>query len=146
MTEGIASRPNRSFWIITLIALVWNVVGIMAYVMSATMSEENLAAMGEAERILYTSTPSWVTGAYAIAVFGGTFACIALLLRKSWTMYLFVVSLIAIVVQMGYGLFMSDMLEVRGAGAAALPVVVAGVAAYLLWFSRSARQKGWLSG
>ena len=137
-------KPPRSFWIIASLALVWNAIGIMTYLMTVMMSPEALEALPEAERALYTDTPAWATGAYAIAVFGGTLACVALLLRKAWAVPLFVVSLVAILIQMVHALFMTSLLEVRGPSAVVLPLLIVLIAAYLVWYSRSAKKKGWI--
>ncbi len=140
-----SSSPPRSFWIISVLALVWNLIGILTYLMSVTMSEEALAALPEAERALYSDIPAWVTAAYAIAVFGGTLGCVALLLRKAWAVPVLVGSLIAILVQMFHALALSDLIVVRGAGAAVLPLLIVAIAVYLVWFARSARARGWIA-
>lgn len=140
-----SSSPPRSFWIISVLALVWNLIGILTYLMSVTMSEEALAALPEAERALYSDIPAWVTAAYAIAVFGGTLGCVALLLRKAWAVPVLVGSLIAILVQMFHALALSDLIGVRGAGAAVLPLLIVAIAVYLVWFARSARARGWIA-
>lgn len=137
-------KPPRSFWIIGALALVWNAIGIVTYLMTVTMSPEALAELPEAERALYTETPAWATGAYAIAVFGGTLAAIALLMRKAWAVSLFVISLAAILVQMAHALLMTPLLEVRGFGAVVLPLVIILIAAYLVQYSVSARKRGWI--
>lgn len=140
-----SSSPPRSFWIISVLALVWNLIGILTYLMSVTMSEEALAALPEAERALYSDIPAWVTAAYAIAVFGGTLGCVALLLRKAWAVPVLVGSLIAILVQMFHALALSELIVVRGAGAAVLPLLIVAIAVYLVWFARSARARGWIA-
>lgn len=142
MTELLANKPGRGFWIIGTVALLWNLVGVTSYLMSVTMDAATLAQLSEAERALYSDIPAWVTGAYAIAVFGGTLGCIALLLRKAWAVPVFVVSLVAILMQMGHAFFMSDMLAVRGPASAGLPVTIILVAIYLLWFSNAAKRQG----
>ncbi len=142
MSEG--SAPVRGYWVIGALALVWNLVGVGTYLMSVTMSEEALAALPEAQRALQSSIPAWVTSAYAIAVFGGTLASVGLLLRKVWAVPVFVVSLLAILVQMGHAFFMTEMLAVMGASSAVLPLFIILVAVYLVWFAGAARQKGWL--
>ena len=139
------SKPTRSFRIVSILALVWNALGVVTYLMSVTMSAETLAAMPEAERALYTDIPVWVTAAYAIAVFGGTIASIALLMRKAWAVPVFVISLVAIIAQMSHALFMSALIEVQGAGAAVLPVLIVVIAAFLVWYSMSAKKKGWIA-
>jgi hypothetical protein len=135
----------RSFWIISIAALVWNLLGVASYLMTVTISPAALDAMPEAERALYQNIPIWVTSSYAIAVFGGTLASILLLMRKSWATTAFVVSLLAILLQMGHAFFMTTMLAVRGAAGAALPLCVIAVAIYLVWYSSAAKKKGWLS-
>jgi hypothetical protein len=136
--------PPRSFLIISVAALVWNLLGVMSYIMQVTMSPEALAQMPEAERLLYESLPSWVTGAHAIAVFGGALGCVALLLKKLWAVTLFLVSLFAIIVQMGYSLFMTNAGEVYGLQAVFMPLLVIVVAIFLVWYSQDARNKGWI--
>ena len=139
------NKPARGFWIVSLLALVWNLIGVASYLMTVTMGPDALSGMSEAEQRLYTDVPAWATAAFAIAVFGGLLGCIALLLRKAWAVPAFAVSLAAILVQMGHAFFVSAMLEVRGGEAAILPVLIIVIAVYLVWFSRSARDRGWLN-
>lgn len=134
----------RSFWIISILALAWNLLGVATYLMSVTMRPETINAMPEAERALYQNIPMWVTSSYAIAVFGGTIACILLLVRKAWAVPAFVISLLAILLQMGHTIFMTPMLALHGAAGAALPLCIIAVAIYLLWFASACRKKGWL--
>lgn len=144
MTEQPQTKPTRGFWIVAIVALIWNLIGVMTYLMSVTMTPEMLAEMPEAERALYSDIPAWVTSAYAIAVFGGVLGCLALLLRRAWAVPLFVISLIAVIVQMGYGLVVTDVIDVRGAGALIMPIVILVIAGYLVWFSTLAKKQGWL--
>ena len=76
------NRPKAAFWIIAVIALIWNLMGVMAYLGQAYMTDEAKALLTEAEKALYDNVPIWVTAAFAIAVFGGVLASIALLMRK----------------------------------------------------------------
>lgn len=145
MNESTTEGPGRSFVIIGVLALLWNALGIFTYLMQVLMTQEALSELPPDEAALYANIPAWVTSAYAIAVFGGTLACIALLLRKAWAVPVFVVSLLAILVQMGHALFMTDLLAVRGSTAAILPLVIIGVAVFLVWYSTDAKKKGLLS-
>jgi hypothetical protein len=144
MPVSSLAKPPRGFWITGVVALAWNLIGVMSYLMSVTAGPEALMGLPEAERNLYTDIPAWATAAFAIAVFGGVLGSIALLARRAWAVPVFLASLVAIVVQMAHALFMSAMLEVRGAGAAVLPLLVLAIGAYLVWYSRSAQKRGWL--
>lgn len=145
MSEGFADRPPRSFWIISAIALLWNLLGIMAFVMQVNMSAASKAALSEAERALYESTPGWVIVVFAVAVFAGTLGSLFLLLRKARALPLLVLSLAAIVVQVFHNLFLSNTVEVLGPQAAALPIVLIVAAVFLAWYARLAKSRGWLA-
>ena len=144
MSHSMAIPPlPRRYWVISLLALVWNVIGILTYLMSVRMTPEAIAAMPAAEQGLYADIPAWVTSAYAIGVFGGTLGSLGLLLLQRWALPVLTASLVGIVVQMGHALFMTELLAVRGGIAAVLPLMIVVVAAYLVWFARSAQAKGW---
>ena len=141
--ESIGGTP-RSFLIIGIVALLWNLVGVASYLMQVMMTPEALAAMPEAERALMESMPAWATGAFAIAVFSGLSGCIGLLLKKAWCGPLFLTSLIAVIVQFGYWLGVANSIEVYGTEAFLMPALVTVIAIFLVWYSRDAKGKGWL--
>lgn len=140
-----SNKPNTLFWVIGIIALIWNGLGVMAYLSQAYMTDEMLAALPEAERALYENVPAWVTAAFAIAVFGGTLGCILLLLRKKLAKPVFLISLVGIIVQMIYNLFMSKASEVYGPGGMVMPIMVMLIGVFLLLYSKKCIEKGWLS-
>lgn len=145
MNDFSTSKPNTYFWIISILALIWNGMGVYAYLNNAFMSEETFAQMSGAEQQLMENLPSWVVGAFAIAVFAGFLASLGLLLRKKWASPLFGLSLVALIVQQVYNQLMAKMYTVLGAESLVFAVllVVIGVALYLL--SRNWIKKGWLA-
>ncbi|MDZ7643377.1 MAG: hypothetical protein U5K76_03545 [Woeseiaceae bacterium] len=145
MADSLDAKPDRSYWVISIVALLWNLFGVMAYIMQVTMTPEAMAELPEEQRMLYADIPAWVTGAYAIAVFAGTLGAIGLLLRKVWAVAMFAVSLVAIFLQMGHTLFMSEALAVFGWTGAILPLLVIVIALILVAFARTSRRKGILS-
>ena len=109
------------------------------------MPPEVLEAMSEAERNLHLSTPSWVTAAFAIAVWFGLLGSILLLLRKAMAHPILVISLVGIVVQQFWIFFISDSLEVYGAEQSIMPIVVLLFAIYLIIFTRKAKASNWIN-
>src|SRR6056297_3046586 len=79
------NKPPGLYWTVAWVALVWNLIGVATY-LGHVMSEAGAAP----------PVPAWVTGAYALAVFGGTFGAVGLLLRRAWAVPLFAVSLVAV--------------------------------------------------
>jgi nitrate/nitrite transporter NarK len=94
---------------------------------------------------MITSSPSWVTAVFAIAVFGGIFGSIALLLRKKIARILFIISLIGILAQMYHNLFVIDSVALFGSEAVIMPIMILVFAVFLLWYSKFADKKNWLS-
>jgi hypothetical protein len=140
----MATTPNTRvpgwFWIVAVLALLWEAAGVASYlgqVYGATATDEN-------QRRLIESTPAWVTGAYAIAVFSGLAGAVALLFRRRWAVALLTLSLIAALLQFGWVILFSEAARLLGSGALVLPIVVMVVAALLVAFARSAQRREWL--
>ncbi|PWI29276.1 hypothetical protein DI383_12615 [Flavobacteriaceae bacterium LYZ1037] len=145
MTNISTNKPPLWFWIVGVIALIWNLMGVMAYIGQAYMTDADLAALPEAEQALYANYPAWATAAFAIAVFGGSIASIALLLRKKLAKTLYVISLLGIVVQMIYNFFISEAMDVYGPGGMIMPVMIIIIGFYLIGFSNKCISKNWIS-
>ena len=133
-------KPPIWFWIVSVVALVWNGLGVMAYLARAFATYEMIAALpAEQQAEFLTEYPAWDTAAFAIAVFAGTLGCLALLLRKKWAYGLFVLSAIGAIIQHVY-LFMNvDMPSL------VMPVMIVVVCLFLIWFSKNSTAKGWIS-
>lgn len=139
-----ASKPTISFWIVSSLALFWNFMGVLSFVMNLMMTPEALAALPQAQQTLYESTPTWVNIVYGIAVFSGTAGCIMLLIRKALTIPLLWISLAAVLIQMGYSLTMTNALEVYGNTGLIMPAIVIAIAIFLVWYAKKAHAKGML--
>ena len=146
MSDPINGKPPTAFWIIAGVALVWNILGISIFYMQVSAPPEVLqAAYSEAEYEFLSTIPAWATSAYAVAVATGVLGCILLLMRKAWAIPVFIVSVAAIIVQDAYSFVIADAIEVFGVGVVALPIVVLVIAIGLVFYSRSAKDKGWVS-
>ena len=144
MTES-KIKPTLSFWIIGIIALIWNLMGVFAYLQQAYMTVEDVTALPLDEQALYDNIPAWVTAAFALAVFGGALGCILLLLRKKLATFVFIISFIGILAQMTYNLLMSKAIEVYGPGGMIMPIMVAVIGAFLVWYSKKMQSNGILN-
>jgi hypothetical protein len=139
------NRPKVAFWIIAISALIWNLMGVMAYLDQAYTTDEAKALLTEAKKVLYDNVPIWVTAAFAIAVFGGVLASIALLMRKQIAKTLFLVSLIGMLVQMVYNFFISGAIDDYGPAEIIMSTMVIVIGVYLYLFSKKSIINGWLN-
>lgn len=144
MTE-IKNKPNTGFWIIGIIALIWNLMGVFAFVGQMNMTPEMLEVLPKVERELYENVPSWVNIVFAIAVFGGALGSVLLLFKKKLATPVFIISLIGIIAQMIYNFILSKAADVYGPSGMIMPAMVVVIGVFLVWYSKQVTSKGWLS-
>ncbi|MBT8300192.1 MAG: hypothetical protein KJO63_02560 [Maribacter sp.] len=146
MTNNDTKKPPVWFWIVSAVALIWNLMGAMAYLTEAFITDEMKAAIPAEQLELMENTPAWATAAFAIAVWAGVLGCIGLLLRKKWARPVLLLSLLGILVQMSYAFFMTNAVEVYGtAQGVVMPFLLLGIGVGLVLFAKSAQNKGWIS-
>ena len=138
------TKPSTSFWVISVIALLWNAMGVNAYLQQAFMTDSFKAMYNEEQLKMIAETPAWATTAFAIAVFCGFLGCALLLRRKKLAKIFYIISLIGIVVQMYYNFFVIDSIAVYGPGAMVMPIMVILFALFLIWYSKFSIQKNWI--
>ncbi|WP_298342725.1 hypothetical protein [uncultured Algibacter sp.] len=139
MSTLTSNKPPIWFWIISIIALIWNGMGAYHYLIQA-YNTESYRAMYTAEQLeIAANMPAWVTAAFAIAVFAGALAAIGLLLRKSWSVKLWLLSLLAVIIQMGY-ILINDYASSIG-----MTIMIVILAFFFTWFARTSQAKGWLA-
>ncbi|NQZ23119.1 MAG: hypothetical protein HRT53_13820 [Colwellia sp.] len=152
MTKQITKKSTLAtidipswFKVVAIIALVWNLLGVLAFAGQMMLTPEMLAELPVAEQELYASTPLWATIAFAIAVFFGAFGSLLLLLKKALSTAILILSLVGVVVQMLHTFLLSKSLEVLGPNSMIMPVIVILIAIYLVWLSKNAQVNGWFS-
>ena len=146
MSEKSNTKPPVWFWIVSILALLWNLMGVMSYLEQAYMTDEIKAQYTAEQLTLMEGIPAWVTAAFAIAVWGGLLGCIALLFRKRWAKPLLMLSLIAILIQMAYSFFMTNAAEIYGLiRGIIIPLLVIIIGIALVQFARIAEKRNWIS-
>lgn len=140
----LISKPPKWFWALGIVALIWNIIGVLAFIGDMSMTTKDIHALDEANRYLYTHRTTLVKVAYALAVFSGAFASIALLMRKKAAISLFVLSLIAILVQVSVTFFLTDIISIVGIDKIILPITITIIGILLLFFALFSAKKKWL--
>lgn len=139
------TKPKAAYWIIAIIALIWNSLGVNAYLQQQYNTEAFRSQYSQEQLELVYAMPAWATAAFAFAVFGGLFGSIALLLTKKVANLLFAFSLLGIIVQMIYNFLVINSIEVYGPGATIMPIMIIIIGIFLFTYSRKATTKGWLN-
>jgi len=117
MSEIPSQTNNRApwhLWTVGIIGLLWSSIGAMDFVMTQMENEAYMSAFTEEQLKFFYGLPAWTIVAWAIAVWGGVVGSLFLLLRNQNAAWVFLVSLIAMVLTaiQNYGL--SNGMEVMG--------------------------------
>ncbi|GAB3718604.1 hypothetical protein [Flavobacterium koreense] len=137
------SKPSASFWAISIIALLWNIMGVNQYILMAYKSESVRAGLSAEKLALIDATPVWSTAAFATAVFAGALGCIVLLLRKKLANTLFLVSFLGIIIQNIDAFMRFKISEFTGAEIT-FTLLIPLIGLFLIWYSKKCISKGWL--
>ena len=141
-----ANKPNTLFWVVGVIALIWNGMGVMSYLGTVYMTEEIRAEYTAEQLAVMDGAPAWLTGVYALAVFLGLLGALLFLLKKKLAIPVFGISLLMVLVQMGYSWFATDSIAAFGTvQGIVMPLLVIVLAIFFYYYSKGAAGKGWLS-
>lgn len=139
MSDMVSARAVPGWLrIVAGLGLLWNLYGVYNYLMTVgVVTGANEAAAG--------AMPAWVTGAFAIAVFGGALGCLGLLMLKRWSKMLLLISLLAVLAMDLWMFVLSGVGRTAGGAEMGITAAVVVVAILLVWLAHSADRKGWLS-
>lgn len=145
MTLAAGIRPPAWYRAIAVLALLWCGFGVISYLMHVYGEGGGFQSpLSEAQRRFDASTPRLMTAAYGTAALSGLAGSVELLVRHHWAKALYVVMLVAVLVQFGWLLLISDAVALLGPEAAVFPSLVLLVAIFLVWFAHYADRQGWL--
>ncbi len=145
MSEKYSAKLPFKFWIISVLFLLWNLVGIAQYLASVTATPESLAAQsysGEQIEFLLT-VPALYASVFALAVWSGLLAAILLLLRRKWAVPIFLISLLFVILSYGFDI-LSGAFNLLGVGYFGIMSFVTIISVVQYIFARKFRGRGWL--
>lgn len=138
MNNVIGTPAPAWLRIVAGLGLLWNLYGIYMYLMT-------VGVVAGADEAAVGAMPAWVTGAFAIAVFGGALGCLCLLMLKRWSKLLLLLSLLAVLAMDLWMFVLSGLGGSAPPAEMAVTACVILVAILLVWLAYSADKKGWLS-
>ena len=140
MNDKTAIGIHWSFWVIGTVFLIWNIMGVVNFLVQ--MNPEMLSTYRESERMIIEGRPLWATAGFAVGVFAGAIGCLLLLFRKVAAYPVFMVSLAGVIVTMihtlGIGIDFS-IAEILG-----IIVMPVAVAIFLIWYAKLSMRRGWI--
>ena len=150
MQDSVQDRGRRApthLWIVAVVATLWNALGAYDYLMTRMRNMDYLSSMPgiDANDLLawVDSFPIWAQFGWGLGVWAGLIGSLLLFARSRYAVWAFALSLVGIVLGIGYQLLAAPPL--RGAEGALhtlmpLAVIVIGVALFV--YSRAMDRRG----
>jgi hypothetical protein len=132
-------------WIVGVVSLLWNSYGAFDYLATKLKLDSHMSGYPPEVVEYFDGFPAWATAFWAFGVWGAVAGSIGLLLRKSWAMWAFAVSILGLVGTTLYSYGFSNGAEIMGPFGVVFTVVLFIVAILLLLYSRAMAQHGVLT-
>jgi hypothetical protein len=129
-------------WIVGIVSLLWNAIGAFDYLASQLKIEFYMSQFTQEQLDYFYGFPAWAVAAWALGVWGSFFGSLALLLRKSWAVPLFGISILGLAVNSVYTYWMSNGIEVMGEGAVMFTAVIWVIVLLLFFYARALEKRG----
>lgn len=129
-------------WVVGILTLLWNSVGVMSYMMTELGKLEALG-MTPDQIAYFDSFPAWATAVWALGVWGAFFGSVLLLLRSRWAVTATVVSVIGLI---GTTIFQNFMTQVpEELQSLGLDLTIWATTLFMLWYAMKMRRNGVLT-
>ncbi len=141
---NVIARPPVLFWIVAILAVVWNLFGVFSFYYHFTATPEVVATWPEEQQRIFAAMPRWLFVPFAVATVGGLLGSLGLLLRRRWATPVLLLSLLAIMVQFAANYLTTPLWELTGVRGALFPLWIALVGLFLWQYARGSAARGWL--
>lgn len=146
MATYLRQKPAVWFTVLAVLLVLWGLAGCASFYVHVAYGPDIDPNATDWDRAYFAALPGWLTIVYAVAVGAGLLGSIALLFRSKLAQPLYIVSLIAVIVQFGYVFAATDILAHKGAAATVpFPLFIFVVAIFQIWLAAFARRRGWIS-
>nr|WP_136251333.1 hypothetical protein [Ningiella ruwaisensis] len=138
------SRTPWWFYLVAILAILWNSGGVMDFTMTHTQNEAYMANFTAEQQAYFFSFPLWANIAWAFGVFGAFVGSLLLLFRTRFAFHAFLLSLLGMILSFAYQ-FVSDAPDdLYTPATMGFTLAIWIVALLLLWYSKRMTKKGLL--
>lgn len=139
------TKPSTAFWIIAVLAVLWNAFGVYDYWMTSTGNAAYLEDFDPRLIEWMTAFPFWRKALWAISAALGVFGALALLLRRRVAVALLVVHFVLMALGFaGYDILIANGAKMYGQLGLAMSAVLIIAAGGIWLYADRAAKRGYL--
>jgi hypothetical protein len=140
------SKSPKYLLPLSIFAILWNAMGCLDYTMTMLRNEDYLADFTPEQLDYFFSFPTWMTSAWALAVWSGLLGSFSLLFKKSFAVTAFNFSFWTMIICNGYTYVLrDDAIEMMGKGGTYFAAAIFILALYFWRISAKLKDEGVLS-
>lgn len=135
---GLTSKRKAPWhvWLVGAVALIWNAIGAVDYIMTQIRHEEYMSAFTEEQKEFFYSMPVWAVAGWSVAIWSAVIGSVLILARSSHAALAFLVSLAGMAISFGHNLTSGSMHLLGGASYLAMMAVIVTIGAALYFYAR----------
>ena len=144
------NKPPIWFWILTVILLLWGMIGMYVYYGFVTSTPESMSkyvttgTYSQAYANYLLAEPAWSTAVFALAVCTGILGALCLILRRAWAVPLYTLSLLFIIISLSKMFLLDKVHNLMSSGQVGMEGIVFCLGILAVWISRKAKKENWL--
>ncbi|MEE4304951.1 MAG: hypothetical protein V2J19_12460 [Wenzhouxiangella sp.] len=142
MTETHTAKPPVHFWIVAVVAVLWNAVGAFDFLATQIQLESYMSAFSEEQLAYFYGIPTWAVITWGIATWGALLGSLAMLLRLRWAYWLFLFSLATMLATSFQNFVLSNGAEIMGTAGIIFSGVIVAIGIFLVFYNRAMLQRG----
>ena len=137
-----SAKTPVHLWIVGILAVLWNAMGAFDYTATQYRIESYMANFTPEQLEYFYGFPAWADAAWALGVWGSLLGSLALLLRKSWAVWLFGISILGLAGTTVYNFVLSNGAEMMGEGGAMFTGIIWLIVLLLFFYSWAMAKRG----
>lgn len=132
-----------SYWVVSVLGMIWNSFGAYDYTMTRLRSVDYLKSAGDPQAILawIDGFPVWAQIGWGLGVWGSLAGSLLMLLRSRHAATAFLISLAGAIVSFAYQ-YANTPAELSSTAGKFMPVVIVAVVLFLWTYSRKSAAQG----
>jgi len=144
MSDTRATKTPWHLWVVSVVAILFNGIGVYDYVMSKTQGAAYMqsAGMSPAAIAHYTTLPFWMNCVWAIGVWGAMLASILLLLKNKLAAPIFLVSLAAFLLSLVYHYVISGAGDLMGTAGHVSSAIITLLLVMFIFYAQAMGKRG----
>jgi len=135
-------KAPAHLWIIGIVSLLWNAIGVFDYMATKLKLDFYMSQFTPEQLDYFYGFPAWAVVGWALGVWGALIGSLGLVLRKTWAVWMFGVSILGLVITSIYNFVLTDGAAIMGEGGAWFSVVIWVIGIFLFFYARAMAKRG----